>query len=285
MRGDGGPDPVAAGLARALDALARDMPSGAPAGGAWGGSAASAFAERSARIGTDLAATRAAFAQAAAALDDWSRQAAASDVVAALEAATASLPQPDARPAAGGVLSWLDEHLDDVGNVAGVVSGAAGALAFVPVLTPVMAPVALASGAVALAADVADATVHERWETPRSIADVGLDVAGLVPGVRFATGAAAAVREAAYAGSAVHVLDGPLPGVVAGVTTFARGEAAAAGAYREPGVWAVATGAKLAQATGVDPVLAARGFELQARIGRAVSRARRTGDQEASPPG
>jgi len=289
MRGDGSPDQVAAGLARALDAAGRGLPSGLPAGGPWDGTAAAAFAERSARIDADLAATRAAFAQAAAALDDWSRQAAALDAAAVLDAATATLPRPDTRPAAaarpapGGVLSWLDEHLDDVGDVAGVVSGAAGALAFVPVLTPVMAAVALASGAVALVADVADATVHGRVDDPRSIADVGVDVAALVPGVRFASGAVRAARDAAYAGSAVHALDGPLRGLVTGATTFARGEAAAAGAYREPGVWAVVQGTQLAKTSGVDPHLAARGFELASRIGRTVSRARRTGDQGASP--
>lgn len=78
---------------------------------------------------------------------------------------------------------WFKDHLGDIGDIAGIVSAVAGALAFIPVLTPVMGPVAIAAGAVALAAHGADMVVNEKWDDPNAWVGLGGDVLGVIPGV------------------------------------------------------------------------------------------------------
>lgn len=79
---------------------------------------------------------------------------------------------------------WLEDHLGDIGDLAGIVSAVAGVLAFIPVLTPFMAPLALGAGAIALAAHGADIVVNERWDDPNAWGNLVGDAIGLIPGVK-----------------------------------------------------------------------------------------------------
>lgn len=79
---------------------------------------------------------------------------------------------------------WFEDHIGDIGDIAGIVSAVAGVLAFIPVLTPIMAPVALAAGAVALAAHGTDMVVNEKWDDPEAWSDLAGDAIGLIPGAK-----------------------------------------------------------------------------------------------------
>lgn len=99
--------------------------------------------------------------------------------------------------------AWFEDHLGDIGDIAGIVSAVAGVLAFVPVFTPFMAPLALATGALALAAHGADMVVNEKWDEPSAWEDILGDAIGLFPGAKAVGAGLDAARDAVSAADKV----------------------------------------------------------------------------------
>ena len=73
---------------------------------------------------------------------------------------------------------------DNIGDIAGIVSAIAGALSFIPVLAPIAGPIAIGAGAVALGAHATEMVVEGKWDDWGAWAELGGDIAGLVPGVK-----------------------------------------------------------------------------------------------------
>ncbi|MBB3051909.1 hypothetical protein FHS23_002938 [Prauserella isguenensis] len=121
-----------------------------------------------------------------------------------------------------GAGDWVMDHLEQIGDVAGMISAVAGALAFIPVLTPVMAPIAIVSGGAALAAHAGDIVANGKAGSLNAWISVGGDALGLIPGV------GAISRGVDAATTSLRTVDGLMPAAASGFSDFAA-EAARTG--------------------------------------------------------
>jgi hypothetical protein len=82
--------------------------------------------------------------------------------------------------------NWVKDHLQDIGDIAGMISAISGALSLIPVLAPITGPIAIASGAVALAAHGTKIgmDVHKTGHfTAGEGFELAGDLVGVVPGI------------------------------------------------------------------------------------------------------
>lgn len=80
-----------------------------------------------------------------------------------------------------GVDDWMDTvDWSAISGVLGMVAAVSGVLALIPVLTPIMAPIALVAGVGALATSAMGMYASGDWD----LGELGLQVLGIIPGIR-----------------------------------------------------------------------------------------------------
>ncbi|MEU6266656.1 WXG100 family type VII secretion target [Saccharopolyspora shandongensis] len=77
---------------------------------------------------------------------------------------------------------WFDDHIGDLGDIAGLVSAVSGYLVLYPPCTIPAASVMVVTGLVALGAHSADMVINDKFDDPASWISVGGDVLGVIPG-------------------------------------------------------------------------------------------------------